>query len=109
LIRKCSWVIGITQGFTQLLVGLSVFSLGQSGDNAFTAIGQENSWYVPDAWLQFNTDWFSACKEFIEALEECHARGWAKFLGLCNKQKTNLNECLRDEVLACVNESKAES
>ncbi|KAF9533403.1 hypothetical protein CPB83DRAFT_845209 [Crepidotus variabilis] len=40
------------------------------------------------------------CQEFIEALEQCHAQGWAKFIGSCNLQKDGLNRCLRDERLA---------
>jgi len=39
------------------------------------------------------------CQEFIQALEKCHAGGWTKFLGACNKQKDELNHCLRAEVL----------
>jgi diketogulonate reductase-like aldo/keto reductase len=38
------------------------------------------------------------CKEFIEALEQCHNSGWSKFLGACNSQKDALNRCLRTEV-----------
>ncbi|KJA27447.1 hypothetical protein HYPSUDRAFT_131392, partial [Hypholoma sublateritium FD-334 SS-4] len=40
------------------------------------------------------------CKEFIDALEKCHASGWTKFLGACNGQKDALNHCLRTERLA---------
>ncbi|KAF9483781.1 UPF0287-domain-containing protein [Pholiota conissans] len=39
------------------------------------------------------------CKDFIQALEQCHASGWTKFLGACNKQKDALNHCLRTERL----------
>lgn len=38
------------------------------------------------------------CKEFIKALEECHSNTWRKFTGACNKQKDELNHCLRTEV-----------
>ncbi|KAJ3513223.1 hypothetical protein NLJ89_g3065 [Agrocybe chaxingu] len=40
------------------------------------------------------------CKEFIQALEQCHAGGWTKFVGACNRQKDELNHCLRSERLA---------
>ncbi|KDR73466.1 hypothetical protein GALMADRAFT_227914 [Galerina marginata CBS 339.88] len=39
------------------------------------------------------------CKEFIQALEQCHAAGWNRFVGSCNKQKDELNHCLRSERL----------
>ncbi|PPQ68970.1 hypothetical protein CVT24_000359 [Panaeolus cyanescens] len=39
------------------------------------------------------------CKEFIEALEQCHAAGWNRFIGACNTQKDELNHCLRSERL----------
>ena len=43
-----------------------------------------------------------ACREFIEALEKCHGETtWAKFLGLCNTHKDQLNKCLRSEVRVC--------
>ncbi|KAL4251672.1 COX assembly mitochondrial protein [Abortiporus biennis] len=35
-----------------------------------------------------------ACKEFIEALEACHASTWAKWTGGCNQAKLDLNSCL---------------
>jgi COX assembly protein 2 len=38
------------------------------------------------------------CKDFIKALEECHATGWRRFTGACNRQKDELNRCLRTEV-----------
>lgn len=37
------------------------------------------------------------CREFIKALEECHASGWSRFIGTCNKHKEELNNCLRAE------------
>ncbi|KAJ7219082.1 hypothetical protein GGX14DRAFT_434531, partial [Mycena pura] len=37
------------------------------------------------------------CKEFIDALEQCHSNNWARLFGLCNQQKDLLNECLREE------------
>ncbi|KAF7777499.1 hypothetical protein Agabi119p4_3571 [Agaricus bisporus var. burnettii] len=40
------------------------------------------------------------CKDFIKALEECHATGWRRFTGACNKQKDELNRCLRTERVA---------
>ncbi|KAJ7172685.1 UPF0287-domain-containing protein [Mycena filopes] len=39
----------------------------------------------------------SVCKEFMDALEQCHSSNWARLLGYCNKQKTDLNSCLRKE------------
>jgi Cytochrome c oxidase biogenesis protein Cmc1 like len=41
----------------------------------------------------------TVCKEFIAALEECHAEWWgARFTGACNQVKRELNLCLRKEV-----------
>lgn len=37
------------------------------------------------------------CKEFIEALERCHATGWKRLTGACNSNKDVLNKCLRAE------------
>ncbi|KAF6764816.1 hypothetical protein DFP72DRAFT_869348 [Ephemerocybe angulata] len=37
------------------------------------------------------------CKEFIEALERCHASGWNRLTGMCNNDKDALNTCLRAE------------
>ncbi|KAF9466414.1 hypothetical protein BDZ94DRAFT_1251895 [Collybia nuda] len=37
------------------------------------------------------------CKEFIQALEECHLSGWARLTGGCNTPKDQLNKCLRSE------------
>ncbi|CAI4216442.1 unnamed protein product [Parascedosporium putredinis] len=35
------------------------------------------------------------CIDVINALEECHARGFLwKSIGMCNDAKTNLNACL---------------
>ncbi len=36
-----------------------------------------------------------ACKDFIEALQTCHADSWAKWTGGCNQAKLDLNACLR--------------
>jgi len=40
----------------------------------------------------------TVCREFIQALEECHSSAWRKFTGGCNKQKNEMNHCLRTEV-----------
>ncbi|RXK41157.1 hypothetical protein M231_01561 [Tremella mesenterica] len=40
-----------------------------------------------------------ACAEYIQALEECHARGWIRYLGACNSQRRELVLCLRKERL----------
>ncbi|KAJ7738471.1 hypothetical protein DFH07DRAFT_966057 [Mycena maculata] len=37
------------------------------------------------------------CQEFMDALEQCHSSNWARLLGYCNKQKDELNACLRKE------------
>ncbi|CCM02874.1 uncharacterized protein FIBRA_04988 [Fibroporia radiculosa] len=37
------------------------------------------------------------CKEFIQALENCHGDSWAKWTGGCNQIKLDLNMCLRKE------------
>ncbi|KZT65458.1 hypothetical protein DAEQUDRAFT_676864 [Daedalea quercina L-15889] len=37
------------------------------------------------------------CREFIEALDACHANSWAKWTGGCNQAKHDLNMCLRKE------------
>ncbi|KAJ7046570.1 hypothetical protein C8F04DRAFT_938583 [Mycena alexandri] len=39
----------------------------------------------------------SVCKEFMDALEQCHSNNWARLLGYCNNQKAELNSCLRKE------------
>lgn len=39
-----------------------------------------------------------ACKEFIDALDRCHATGWNRLTGACNEVKIQLNMCLRAEV-----------
>ncbi|KAF8964022.1 hypothetical protein BDZ97DRAFT_1660829, partial [Flammula alnicola] len=49
------------------------------------------------------------CKEFIEALEQCHASGWTKFLGVCNRQKDALNHCLRDERLVRTSQNREQA
>jgi hypothetical protein len=43
---------------------------------------------------------YLVCQEFIKALEDCHANGWSRFTGACNRQKDELNHCLRAEVSA---------
>jgi len=40
----------------------------------------------------------SVCREYIEALEACHARGFYKLVGGCNQVKKDLSMCLRQEV-----------
>ncbi|KAI9064183.1 UPF0287-domain-containing protein [Trametes sanguinea] len=37
------------------------------------------------------------CREFIQALEACHASGWNRWTGACNQAKHDLNMCLRKE------------
>ncbi|KAI0736860.1 hypothetical protein C8Q72DRAFT_28040 [Fomitopsis betulina] len=37
------------------------------------------------------------CKDFIQALDACHANNWAKWTGGCNRAKNDLNMCLRKE------------
>ncbi|PPQ64641.1 hypothetical protein CVT26_002731 [Gymnopilus dilepis] len=49
------------------------------------------------------------CKEFIQALEECHAGGWTRFVGACNKQKDELNQCLRSERIARTAKNREEA
>jgi COX assembly protein 2 len=41
---------------------------------------------------------YLVCQEFIKALEDCHANGLSRFTGACNRQKDELNHCLRSEV-----------
>lgn len=36
--------------------------------------------------------------DFIQALDACHAKSWAKWTGACNQVKVDLNMCLRKEV-----------
>ena len=38
------------------------------------------------------------CREFIQALEACHASTWLRLTGGCNGQKHALNKCLHKEV-----------
>ncbi|RDB23980.1 COX assembly mitochondrial protein 2 [Hypsizygus marmoreus] len=40
------------------------------------------------------------CKDFIQALENCHSSGWARLTGGCNTLKDELNQCLRAERVA---------
>lgn len=40
------------------------------------------------------------CREFIQALEDCHLSTWARLTGGCNKKKDELNKCLRSERVA---------
>ncbi|KAH8117432.1 hypothetical protein DFH11DRAFT_1505082 [Phellopilus nigrolimitatus] len=40
---------------------------------------------------------FPGCKEFIDALEQCHSSFWSKYFGGCNSIKHDLNMCLRKE------------
>ncbi|OJA17275.1 hypothetical protein AZE42_10812 [Rhizopogon vesiculosus] len=37
------------------------------------------------------------CREFIQALDACHANNWARLTGGCNQEKDSLNVCLRKE------------
>ncbi|KAI0781169.1 hypothetical protein BD413DRAFT_503228 [Trametes elegans] len=37
------------------------------------------------------------CRDFIQALEACHANGWSRWTGACNQAKHELNMCLRKE------------
>ncbi|ESK85895.1 cytochrome c oxidase biogenesis protein cmc1-like protein [Moniliophthora roreri MCA 2997] len=37
------------------------------------------------------------CKDFIQALEQCHLSTWKKFTGGCNKYKDEMNRCLHAE------------
>lgn len=39
----------------------------------------------------------TVCREFIQALEACHASTWSRLTGGCNQQKNSLNKCLRKE------------
>ncbi|KAJ7905290.1 hypothetical protein B0H14DRAFT_2327503 [Mycena olivaceomarginata] len=48
----------------------------------------------------------SACKEFLEALEQCHSNNWARLLGQCNRQKEELNVCLRKERIERATENR---
>ncbi|KAI0996951.1 hypothetical protein K3495_g11235 [Podosphaera aphanis] len=42
----------------------------------------------------------SACEEVMNALDECHARGFLwKAVGMCNDAKTAVNKCLREQRL----------
>ncbi|CCU76134.1 hypothetical protein BGHDH14_bgh01721 [Blumeria hordei DH14] len=41
-----------------------------------------------------------ACEEVMNALDECHARGFLwKAVGMCNDAKTAVNKCLREQRL----------
>jgi COX assembly protein 2 len=42
----------------------------------------------------------TACEEVMNALDECHARGFLwKAVGMCNDAKTQVNKCLRAQRL----------
>ncbi|KAH6918950.1 hypothetical protein BKA70DRAFT_1137289 [Coprinopsis sp. MPI-PUGE-AT-0042] len=49
------------------------------------------------------------CKEFIEALERCHASGWNRLTGACNTKKDQLNHCLRAERVARTTKNREDS
>ncbi|KHJ31053.1 putative cytochrome c oxidase biogenesis protein cmc1-like protein [Erysiphe necator] len=39
-----------------------------------------------------------ACEELMNALDECHAKGFLwKVVGMCNDDKNALNRCLREQ------------
>ncbi|KIK59662.1 hypothetical protein GYMLUDRAFT_44101 [Collybiopsis luxurians FD-317 M1] len=40
------------------------------------------------------------CKDFIQALEQCHSNSWARLTGGCNKYKDAMNACLHRESTA---------
>ncbi|KAJ3801375.1 hypothetical protein F5050DRAFT_1574724 [Lentinula boryana] len=40
------------------------------------------------------------CKDFIQALEDCHLSSWARLTGGCNKYKDAMNVCLHGESVA---------
>jgi COX assembly mitochondrial protein 2 len=47
------------------------------------------------------------CEDVMNALEECHARGFLyKVVGGCNSQKTAVNKCLRAERLKKIAENR---
>jgi hypothetical protein len=48
--------------------------------------------------LQYLTPRPVVCKGFFQALEACHADNWRKWTGGCNKDKNELNMCLRKVV-----------
>ncbi|KAJ6547355.1 hypothetical protein B0H19DRAFT_953285, partial [Mycena capillaripes] len=48
----------------------------------------------------------SVCKEFMDALEQCHSSNWARLFGHCNRQKDELNACLRIERIERTNENR---
>lgn len=50
------------------------------------------------ATLSFLTYILPVCREFIQALDACHANSWARLTGGCNQEKDSLNMCLRKEV-----------
>ena len=58
-------------------------------------------------WLShaFRSHSYQVCQEFIKALEDCHANGWSRFTGACNRQKDELNHCLRSEVRVAQSQS----
>jgi COX assembly mitochondrial protein 2 len=37
------------------------------------------------------------CQEEILALKSCHADGWKKFYGACNKMKVAVDQCFKKE------------
>ncbi|KAL4064300.1 hypothetical protein J3A83DRAFT_3678344 [Scleroderma citrinum] len=47
------------------------------------------------------------CREFIQALDACHANNWARLTGGCNQEKNKLNQCLRKERVERSNRNRA--
>ncbi|KZV85531.1 UPF0287-domain-containing protein [Exidia glandulosa HHB12029] len=49
------------------------------------------------------------CKEFVEALEACHASPFKKYTGQCNGIKHELNMCLRHLRVETAEKNRAEA
>ncbi|KAJ3855599.1 hypothetical protein EV368DRAFT_34274 [Lentinula lateritia] len=52
---------------------------------------------------------FPVCKDFIQALEDCHLSPWARLTGGCNKYKDAMNICLHGESVARSARNRANS
>ncbi|GJJ12297.1 hypothetical protein Clacol_006538 [Clathrus columnatus] len=67
---------------------------------AFSQLAPLSEGNIPVQWHFMNREWTPTpvCRDFIRALEQCHAEWWgARFFGSCNTAKRELNMCLRNE------------
>jgi Cytochrome c oxidase biogenesis protein Cmc1 like len=97
---KLPITLGITYLIRQIVITKHRTNIRNTlkNPNAPTAVWQKARLFHPILGFVTTSRIETVCRDFIEALEECHASGWQKFIGGCNVQKDELNHCLRTEV-----------